>query len=208
MATDYDTQVQQIHDSYQRAVEHARARFNDGRDGQRARDHKIAAAWHDARSKLDALQGDEAGARRERRRTLERSLFQPGKGDGTDPATTRLSYRDALDRAATISDATEAKRLLAQADKSGDELLAKAVAQHASEMQWGDVLKAYFTDRPGQVDAYNELSNLIASESDPTSGFHRSVKYALPTPSELSRLDPYKIAQLADDVDPDSGAAA
>jgi hypothetical protein len=57
----------------------------------------------------------------------------PGSGDKL------LAYRDARDRAAAITDKQVGDQQLRRALDAGDELLAKAIAEHAHDMHWDRV---------------------------------------------------------------------
>ncbi|MEO3811347.1 hypothetical protein ABGB17_20325 [Sphaerisporangium sp. B11E5] len=199
MPTDHTNQAAQIRDAFTRKLDKLRDHHNRGIIGTTMRDHEIAKAYRDARDQLATLDTQEQAARKQRRGTLLRELFTPGKDDGHDPATATLSYRDALDRVDRIEDAGAARTLLTRSLRTGDNLLAKALAQKASESGWGDVLTTYFENRPPQdTERYNEYATLARDDANPQARFNRAAQYVLFNPTELSKLQPHQVDQLAD----------
>lgn len=74
-----------------------------------------------------------------------------------DPASLVISRRDAGDRVASIADGAELRSLLARATRSGDEVLARAVAERALEMQSAETLNQFCADRPHLDSAVERL---------------------------------------------------
>lgn len=70
------------------------------------------------------------------------------RGVSGDPASLVISRRDAGDRVAGITEGKELRELLARATRSGDEVLARAVAERALEMGNAETLNKFIEDRP------------------------------------------------------------
>ncbi len=194
MSVDYSAQAERIRAAYTTAVDKIRARHKAGAIGTPARDHQLAKALRDAQAQLDALQRDEQAQIAARTRQLNRRLF--GLGEHAAGATV-LAHRDALDRAARLTDPAEAKRLLARAERTGDDLLAQAVAHHAAENRWSDVIDAYLRERPQHVDAYTELVAIKRHQNSPQARFHQTLGYVVPAPSELAGYNDTRLDHIA-----------
>ena len=112
-----------------------------------------------------------------------------------DPSTLVVSVRDAQDRASRITDPKDAVALLQRAELSGDEALARAVAEHAftqtknlnglGSEPWGEVVETYAARREPQAQALSELSSMDRGGSGVARALSEAGKYYLPVPSEL-----------------------
>ncbi len=106
------------------------------------------------------------------RSQTERSVFGTSGLPG-DAATIAVSYRDAQDRAATLTSPTDAAALLARAERSNDEPLARAVAAHSHDQAntalggldsgWTDVVDSYTASRPEASRSVNTLRSLTGA---------------------------------------------
>ncbi len=105
-----------------------------------------------------------------RQRELEHRLFGLG-GYGPDSATHAISARDAHDRAGRLTRPQEAASLLHRAEHNGDQVLARAIAQHAVdqsrgamtreiERAWDEVLGAFVEARPHLQNVVEELAQI------------------------------------------------
>jgi len=111
----------------------------------------------------------------------------------TDKAAVMLSFRDAQQRAAQLSTAAEARALLDTAMQTGDELLTRAVGNHAmTSLDMGDTAQAYLDAHPAQAQAVQALADL----QQPLS-MAALFEFVCPLPPELSNLTEYAIADLA-----------
>lgn len=81
------------------------------------------------------------------------------RGVSGDAASLVISRRDAGDRASAVSNGADLRDLLARATRSGDEVLARAVAERAMEMQNTDTLHQFVRDRPQLDGAVERLWN-------------------------------------------------
>jgi len=110
-----------------------------------------------------------------------------------DRATMAMSFRDAQQRAAQTTTSSEAQTLLDVANQSGDELLARAVGNHAlSSMDMGDVTEAYLAAHPAQAAALDELQQLQQPASAAT-----MFEFVAPKPPELSSMSDGQIVAYA-----------
>ena len=120
-------------------------------------------------------------------------------GDATSRIAAAVSYRDAQDRVANLKTPSEALQLLQRAEGTGDELLARAVAQRAydqrlSDPSWGEALDQYLSTRPTAAQA---VSDLLAADRSPNA--RQLFAFVAPPPPEVSGLADHQLAQLASD---------
>ncbi len=162
----------------------------------------LARNYLDAKSKMAELEQTARADDNAQRTRSERAAFGTGGLPG-DPATVAVSYRDAQDRAAAITSSTDAAALLARAERSGDEPLARAVAGQAHDQSsnglgaldsgWQHVLDSYTASRPRAALDVNTLRDLSGSTS-----MRDLFTHVLATPPELSRIPASQLAALAD----------
>jgi hypothetical protein len=183
------------------AVERHRA---DGDLSPAGRRKRIAAAYRTAASQLADLSKrfeDNASATAEQ---SARSLF--GSASPLD-GSAAVSWRDAADRCEQLTSPAEAQQLLAAAQRSGDDVLARCVAAKAYEESqrpvtgaaWMPLVEVYAAKRPGVADKLrtlhaarrNEISDLLANAA---------VMYA-PKPPELDGLRDDQVEAMADAPD-------
>ena len=154
-----------------------------------------ARAYIAAKAQMDKLSGDTAAKTDARMRVLTNTVW--GVDDvGSDRVSASISYRDATDRAQALTSPRDAMILLATAERSGDELLARAVACQADQMGWDDVAGAYFETRPAKAKVNAELHSLQPSlkNMNATDIF----LWVLPAPNGLDAMNPYRTQQIAD----------
>lgn len=127
-----------------------------GQLSDRGKASHMARLYLEARTEMTESRSALESARRDRRRSLERRLFGISSAGNSDSAS--ISYRDAQDRAERLETPGAAAALLARAESSGDDTLARAIAAHAFAKTWTDVLDTYCSSRPQLVeDQINEL---------------------------------------------------
>lgn len=153
---------------------------------------RLAPAYVAYRDELARLQSDTQAATAHRVQSLSRAAF----GVPTDPIAA-MSYRDALGRAEQIDDPRVAEMKLRQALETGDDLMAQAVARHASESGWNDVLDSYLSVKPAAGQAMQELQQIQAQEANLQAKFMSAAHYMPSKPSELSRMQEHQIEALA-----------
>jgi hypothetical protein len=156
----------------------------------------IARAYMAAKAQMDKLSTDTAAATDARMRVVTGQVWGIDDIPG-DKVSASISYRDATDRAQALTSPHDAMILLTTAERSGDELLARAVACQADAMAWDDVAGAYFATRPAKAKQNAELHSLVPSlkSMNGTDLF----MYVLPAPAGLDASNPYRIQQIADD---------
>ncbi len=163
---------------YAQDVKDIRADSHLSGEGKR---RALAQAYLRTREELQQLQKKESEAVAKRRRELERSLFglSAGRGDAA-----MLSLRDAQQRAAGLKAPAQALTLLATAERSGDDILARAVAAHAWDRGWTRVLDAYAAERPGVLEKFHELDSLDGGQGV-DSRLVTEMAFRLPVPPDL-----------------------
>ena len=91
-----------------------------------------------------------------------------------DPASLAISRRDAADRVAGAQTRTDLRALLDRANRSSDEVLARAVAERATETGDVEILNAFLADRSHLEDAAQRLLD-AAHYGESLSGGMRNV---------------------------------
>ena len=169
------------------ALERIRRNDHLSEGGKRVR---IAQAYVDAKDAMTAALGDLEFGVAQQRRALELAAFSPQSGSltTTQKVAQDASYRDALSRADQLQDQDEATALLQRAGRTGDDLLAQAVAVIAAERMWPSVLDTYAAEHPSHADAVGQLIDLNRTERDPNWQVSRSMHVSLSRPDELAGI--------------------
>lgn len=175
--------------AYQARIEAIRSDPTLSPEGKR---NRMAGIYATTRDTVARLQADDQAATSARRTTLERDLF--GLTGFTD-ASAAISFRDAQDRASGITDERDALRLLNQAELSGDDHLAKAVALRSLQEAWPAASAAYATARPGAAAKMQELTNM--STTGVADSLSAAAAYYMPAPRELAGIPDHTIDELA-----------
>ncbi|WP_066040863.1 hypothetical protein [Herbiconiux solani] len=152
------------------------------------RQRDIASAYVTLVDAMARLQEDGAIKANTARADLERRLYGiPNSAD----ASASISYRDALDRAASLEDESAAVAMLRRAHTSGDTLLTRALLATSFDNQWVDTINAYVELEPNtatDIEAlWNARNRAVAGAFD----------YVYNKPAELGRLDIWAIRALA-----------
>src|SRR3954452_19785825 len=102
-------------------------------------------------------------------------------------------------------------RLLRQAERSGDEVLARAVAQFAHDQRgpfdagWHDVIDAFASRRP---EVAHKLEALAAAQRDDLgASIGSAFVFALFKPTELERYSDYRLCIVAEGQPQSAGPA-
>ena len=160
----------------------------------------LARSQADAKAAMADLQQQAADDATVQRRTMSQKAFGVA-GVAGDPATLQVSMRDAQDRAATLTAGRDAVALLARAESSGDEVLARAVASHAFQQatarggisslddQWSEAVNSFAGSRPAAADAIRSLIDLNSGVPGWT--------YVVPSPPELHGIPFAQLDSLA-----------
>ena len=122
------------------------------------------------------------------------------KGLSGDPASLAISRRDANDRVAEITDNVQRADLLASAARSGDEVLAHAVAESAIKSGDTDTTNAFSAAFPALSDA---VERLWTAEHRKMTGVDITVAWRVAAlrPAPLGSLQDYEIEAAASRTD-------
>jgi len=157
----------------------------------------VAAAYLKGKAQLDGMNANNPAQIAAQVAAVKRKAF--GIDDllagasQADKATMAMSFRDAQQRAAQTTTSSEAQTLLDLANQSGDELLARAVGNHAmASMDMRDVTESYLTNHPAQAAALDELQQLQQPASAAT-----MFEFVAPKPPELSGMSDGQIVAYA-----------
>lgn len=124
-------------------------------------------------------------------------------GDNGSPYPASAAYRQAQAEVDKITDPREATQLLARAEQSGDEMMARALSQRAYNERgffgaaWQPVMDAYTAKRPKQAEA---ISNLLANDPGALSGVGAAAYTHVHTPPEVARLSDHQLEEVANDT--------
>jgi len=166
---------------------------SDGMYSDEARQWQLAVAYVQRRHRIDRELADKAS----RVVTVDRddagNVFGI-KGLEGDQASLVISRRDAADRVAVVTDRGELRELLRRATRSGDEVLARAVAERALENQDPATMNAFLADRP-HLEAAGERLWRAQQASRDTFAF--SMHLGAVRPHELSGMSADSIEALA-----------
>lgn len=154
---------------------------------------QLAVAYVQQRRRIDQELADKASKVIRTDRDDAERVFGV-KGLNGDAASLVISRRDAADRVAAVEERTELRELLRRGTRSGDEVLARAVAERAVEMQDATTMNQFLADRP-ELDAAGErLWNAQRSEHET---FSYSMQLGAVRPHELSGMPAVSIEALA-----------
>lgn len=166
---------------------------NDAKMSEEARRWELAVEATRARNDLDADMIELAG-RQVRTDRSDASRVFGVEGLPGDAASLVISRRDAADRVAAITDRKELRELLARATRSGDEVLARAVAERAVENDDAATLNAFIADRPHLEAAAERLWNVQQAE---TGTFELTMELMAFRPPEFSGMSRDQIESIA-----------
>lgn len=116
------------------------------------------------------------------------------KGLPGDPASLAISRRDAGDRVAQAESNEERREMLARATRSGDEVMARAIAQHATEGGDAKTMEQFIADRPNLEAAAQRVWN---AEHAGARGMGFAFALMGLLPQELSGSSRYQIEKMA-----------
>lgn len=159
---------------------------------------QIAGHYLEAKKATDEVLEADQAAQIQRRRSLEQRLFGPGVSAGPmgDLGAALVSRRDAGDRAVVLRSEQEALDLLRRAERSGDEPLARAIAERALDERWADAGNAFVASRPNLSAAYEALWN----QHQPSTAQILGEGFAtfVTPPMELDGMADYRIRDLVE----------
>ncbi|WP_017936063.1 hypothetical protein [Nocardioides sp. Iso805N] len=164
---------------------------------------RLAIAYLSAKAQMDELQTSWAGTSAINAETIDRDVFGAPNVVGADA----ISSRDAADRASRVESPEDGMRLLQQAERTGDEILARAVAQYAYDQQgvvfgsgWTDVVDAFASRRPEVAQKLTDLA--AATRANLDASLTAAFTFSLARPAEFGNLTDYRLQILADTTDP------
>ena len=190
----WDRPADTVRDGLNQQIERIRGRRELSTDAMLS---LVAAAYVKGKAQLDGMDTNNPAQVAAQVAAVKRAAF--GIDDlltgssQADRATMAMSFRDAQQRAAQTTTSSEAQTLLDLANQSGDELLARAVGNHAmASMDMGDVTESYLTNHPTQAEALDELQQLQQPASAAT-----MFEFVAPKPPELSSMSDGQIVAYA-----------
>ncbi len=190
----WDRPADTVRDGLNQQIERIRGRRELSTDAMLS---LVAAAYVKGKAQLDGMDTNNPAQVAAQVAAVKRAAF--GIDDlltgssQADRATMAMSFRDAQQRAAQTTTSSEAQTLLDMANQSGDELLARAVGNHAmTTMDMGDVAEAYLDQHPAQAEALDELQQLQQPASAAT-----MFEFVAPKPPELSSMSDGQIVAYA-----------
>lgn len=144
---------------------------------------EIARIYRDTRHTLDRNRAElHTGIANETRELTRMAFSSPD----TTPAGI-IAHRDARERATKLTTKAEAQAAIDIAHLDGDLSLARAIAHHAYNHHWNEVVDAHTQAHPGTADTLDALHNLPTSEAARTA---EGNIFGIPAPKELGSLDP------------------
>lgn len=149
---------------------------NDDRASMLYKREQVADLARDTKPKLRALFEREVAAIERERKTLTQKVAGSAGTGGADV----ISFRDAHDRARTLTTATEARDALTRAMDLDDTVLAHAILDHALRMGFTPAIDAYIAQHPGTEATIRDLSNVHAWQQNFTTQFETELEYQLP----------------------------
>lgn len=154
---------------------------------------RIAAAYLNTRAKVDEQLIKMAGGVARQEKTDAATVFGVRNLPG-DPASLSVSRRDAGDRVSQIQDSEELRALLARAERNGDEVLARAIAERALELSDIDTMNDFLGTRPAFDDAAQRLWDQKTTGEEVT--FMLGVQVHVDRPADLTGLQDWELQSL------------
>lgn len=131
-----------------------------------AKRRMIQEAYDEAAEEHKELAEEEDRAASAAMASTRRAAFSPPKVLGADKAMVAVAYRDALDRVEGLRTADELIRALERADRTGDEILAKAVLHRGYELESEKVVGAYLKIYPGERQKWGAFTRAAQDFND------------------------------------------
>ncbi len=144
-APNIEQEMEKNHRRYRQRVEDIRA---DEDLNEQARRRYLDEAYREARATHSSLFDQRRAELLARVERYRKEALAPPRRHGADPETLQISYRDALDRVADITDRDKLTGLLERAELTGDAVLGKAVLQRGYELEDDHVVGAYLQKYP------------------------------------------------------------
>jgi hypothetical protein len=166
------------------AIRGQRSFSNAGRKAEMAK--SVLAA----RSSVEKMKAQFVAEREARQKGLSKIVFGNARElEGADV----IAGRDAQDRAARLTTPDEATAMLRRASQSGDDSLARAVAEAAFNNGWREVAQDY-AQQTGKAGA---LDMLVEAQNHPHTKLGDAVVFRIKNPEELSDASEPMLRNLA-----------
>lgn len=195
-------QAAKIHSTMQQAVDEIRGNADLTDEG---RTRQLATVYAKAREAMHTLRQEFEAERATTAKQLNREVF----GYSADAGVDLMLVRDAADRVSRVTEPDEAVRLLEMAEDTGDEVLARAVAQHAHRNNvgllgaaWGQVLGAYLEERPDMANRLEQLEGTQGGNFAAGVGNDPEAHFYLAAPTELERMPASAVDRYAVEAEP------
>jgi hypothetical protein len=154
---------------------------------------RIAKAYVETRSSIEAVRGAEAKLISEKALSLQRQLFGTYE---TDPSSI-IAFRDAQDRAERLESPQAAKAVLHRALMTDDRTLASAILSRAVNDRWHVVVDQYNSAHPEQVEKLSDLQSIIQLQSSPQANVMAGLQWLTPKPKEFAGATDTHLGQVA-----------
>lgn len=163
---------------------------------EKGRNYRLAASYQSISNGLNTKLSDMASRAVTDDRDDAERVFGI-KGLPGDSASLVISRRDAADRVARVESREELRDLLAQATRTGDEVLARAIAERAVRDADSKTMHAFVADRPELDAAAERLWNAEQASAAGGLGIGGLGALSALRPDELRGMAEYEIAELA-----------
>lgn len=185
LSSDAKSRANAVQEGFNNQVRQIRANADLTRE---AKQRQIDEAYETASGRLAQIREEWKGGTQNSADSLTRRVF----GAPAASATDAISLRDALDRVSRLESARDAADLLRRATQSGDEVLARAVAQHAFDQrsdfftgrEWTDVVDTFAAGRPELAEPINQLHSLTSS-AGMTADFNDEANFVIFKPDQI-----------------------
>jgi hypothetical protein len=163
MTKQIDEQMEKNKRRYRNRVEQIREDQDLHED---ARHKYLKEAHQEARTKHTELFEEQRAGITERLEKKRKAALAPPTIFNADRASLSASYRDALDRVASIDTTDKLKEQLERAELTGDAVLAKAVLFRGYELEDEAVVGAYLQAYPDDRKSWDEFVDAGQQHSD------------------------------------------
>lgn len=152
---------------------------NDPMRSALAKNTEMAQLFKDGTATLKRLRENEMAIVSNRIISNSRDLFGYSNQGDLD------ARRSADDRADALDNEQQALQAHIRATQNADSVLQKSIARKAYESGWKQVLSRHVEDRPEDQEKINELSALVAFESNPANVVLASTHYLMVKPAQV-----------------------
>ncbi|WP_432169729.1 hypothetical protein [Streptomyces sp. 1222.5] len=196
----------EIRDLYKQGLQQLRGTRNMHPDARRV---EAAKLYSTTRAALAKVKAEQAETDSKTFAKLEAKLWGLAdlRGIATDRASFDTAARDANDRAASLKNESAAARALDQAERAGDQVLARAIAKRCHDMDWDSPVQAYLATRPTAAEDYQQAGAIWQRYNTPDAVVAQQGMAVLGKPEELRGMSEQDITSMAEPGDVGSSAA-